>query len=814
MAEEFYATGAKNKERRVDIVLGPPGSGKSSRMVEPLQEQHGSMVVDSDLIKPRLPEYKGGRFAGAVHQESSDIADRIVNRGMDNGDNLVLPLVGKNTKRIANIVKELKDEGYTTHLHLMEISPEEGARRSIKRFEETGRFVDPKRALEVGLNPRKTFDTLKSEVESYEAFSNEVPRGQAPRLLETSTPGRSSGGRNLESTDKAAAGAGEKAEGIPPDQVVPPTIPPRAGSLPEAQAVEKMYNNADGELSALGKSNLKKIRQAVARATLDVSAEVKKRLLADGGEDGRQAVIRHDLMRGSSAKSELIYTEKAKDIYDDLAKAEEKVLDRIIQSRRTIVVERINPDIKSSGGLGEQPHKAYLQALEIADPARFKKLNARADIYFKAMQSQLADLHKHGLVSNEAFKAITDNGDYSPRRFIQHMDPDRTFDFGGRKVSVADSGIKRLAEGSIQSMENKSRLLLQDVVARTQKRIARNEANKALIDLAEQNPENGIVRVLKKGEDPQKGIEERIQGVRNGETVDLAMPNELARQWVESDPAIDSNLANIVGWLSGAKILRPMATGLNPEFALTNMPRDIAHVWLTTHEYSPHLPVAIPQMAKDFATVAKDAVTRRGSYVDYINEGGGMSFLTHQGRVTSRTKGWATDLQKALGYLGETSEVWTRLALRNRALANGKPPHEATWVARNYLDFAQGGWAIKAVDSGIPYLNASVQATRGSLGRLTRNQASLPGRWLRWVFWPRGSTLPTGSSIPKLGRPYPTGRRSTTSSSLPLCHSLTSRETSGSCTSRWPRINRNACSVLSLKDSRQRLPGIPLMVTR
>jgi len=485
----------------------------------------------------------------------------------------------------------------------------------------------------------------------------------------------------------------------------------------EARAVEKMFNDADAELSALSKPSLKKIRQEVARANLDVSAEIKNRLLKEGGEDGRQAVIRHDLIRGSSAKSERIFTEAAKDIYKDLTKVEETLLNRIIQSRRTIVVDETHPGIKHPRNLGGLEHQSYLNAL---DRTTRTKLNERADKYFATMQAQLSDLHKHGLISDESFKTLSESGDYSPRFFIQHLDPDNTFTFGGKRISVPDSGIKKLDEGSTKSLENNSRMMLQAVVARTQRRIARNEANKALIDLAETDPENGIVRKATSGK-PTKAEEETIRGVKDGKTIDLAMPRELAEQWVESDPAIDSQLANIVGWLSGTKILKPMATGLNPEFALTNMPRDIAHVWLTTHEYSPHLPIAIPEFVADFKATAKDAILRRGSYADYINEGGGMSFLTHQGRVTSKTRGWAAEFQRVLGYMGETSEVWTRLALRNRALTNGKPPHEATWIARNYLDFAQGGWAIKAIDTAIPYLNATVQATR-TVGRSARER--------------------------------------------------------------------------------------------
>jgi hypothetical protein len=73
-------------------------------------------------------------------------------------------------------------------------------------------------------------------------------------------------------------------------------------------------------------------------------------------------------------------------------------------------------------------------------------------------------------------------------------------------------------------------------------------------------------------------------------------------------------------------------------------------------------------------------------------------------------------------WMGETSELWTRLALRNRVLKNqmaetgATNPYEATWKARNYLDFYQGGRVAKAIDQFVPYFNASVQGARG-IGR-------------------------------------------------------------------------------------------------
>jgi len=487
----------------------------------------------------------------------------------------------------------------------------------------------------------------------------------------------------------------------------------------DASATERMYNLADTELQALNDGKIKKAYQKAGRAIWDTSANVKAKLLKETGTLGKEAVIRHDLVRGAGPKVARMISDAANKIYSGLTKAEEITLNRIIQSRRTIAIEKYRPGMKHPAGLGLKEHQAYLDSIP---KKTFMKLNERASNYFAEMDAQLLQLRKAGVISQESYKALLNTGDYSPRHFLQHIDAERTYTFGGKRIAVWDSGIKALDEGSYQVMENNSRALLAQVVTRTQARIFRNQANKALYDLAKEMPDNKVIhlakvaKVTKAGkpvyQKPPAGFE-RLGVMVDGQLKEMLMPNELAREWVQSDPAISRQMANVLGWVTGAKILRPMATGINPEFAIANLPRDIAHAFITTYEYSPHVPIAAGQMARDYAATIKDTLLRRGAWHDYLNEGGGMGFLTHQGRITKKATGSLSKFQDVLGYLGETSEIWTRLALRQRAIRNGKPGYEATHIARNYLDFAQGGWFIKGADSGVPYLNAGIQGTRG-----------------------------------------------------------------------------------------------------
>ncbi|KKK52379.1 hypothetical protein LCGC14_3105510, partial [marine sediment metagenome] len=134
----------------------------------------------------------------------------------------------------------------------------------------------------------------------------------------------------------------------------------------------------------------------------------------------------------------------------------------------------------------------------------------------------------------------------------------------------------------------------------------------------------------------------------------------------------------------------------------------------------------------DLATVFSDAVLRKGRWDRYVEEGGGMEFLSQgQGKMLKKRLGKETALdtiQDVLGYINVTSEILTRLALMERSIrkqgkaegltmemARLRPDivRRAVVVARDYMDFGQGGAYIKALDTGLPYTSAAVQGTRG-----------------------------------------------------------------------------------------------------
>lgn len=226
---------APGQKPRADLVLGVSGAGKSRTFVDPITEQYGSLVIDADDVKKLIPEFNNGNGASAVHEESSQIVGRIFTRAIANGDNFVYPMVGKSRGKVQAIVEELANAGYDVHLRYMDLPAEEGARRAWARYLQGNQgFVDPAYVRAQGTMPRETYDALKTHpgVTDYAAYSNDVPRGTAPRFLEEGTgrgdAGLRAGGDQAglaAAPDPAARGAAPPAAGGPAAGVDDPFAP-------------------------------------------------------------------------------------------------------------------------------------------------------------------------------------------------------------------------------------------------------------------------------------------------------------------------------------------------------------------------------------------------------------------------------------------------------------------------------------------------------------------------------------------------------------------------------------------------------------
>lgn len=181
-----FFEGEVRRDRIIYMVTGPPAAGKST-LSNRLVRQLRAMLLDTDEMKKLLPEHDGGRAAGTVHRESSILMhDRMFKDAVRRGDNIVFPMIGKSRDHVLGAAEDLRTSGYEVHIVLNELPPQEAVRRAYTRFKRTDKYIPEEYILdEVGNAPTSMYgEAVESGLfTSHQRYSNDVPRGQEPRLL-------------------------------------------------------------------------------------------------------------------------------------------------------------------------------------------------------------------------------------------------------------------------------------------------------------------------------------------------------------------------------------------------------------------------------------------------------------------------------------------------------------------------------------------------------------------------------------------------------------------------------------------------------
>ena len=185
IANEVYGSGARVKGGEAWIVTGMPASGKNKAVAEPLMREHGAMLIDSDEIKAKIPEFQGGIGAAAVHEESSSIIQpAIIRQAIANRDNIVMPRVGKSYEGLATDLNLLKSNGYRTHLAYVHVPDQIAMKRAVDRFLRTGRLVSLSYIQSVDSHPKNTFERAKKDglADSYSFYDNSGALGHVRKV--------------------------------------------------------------------------------------------------------------------------------------------------------------------------------------------------------------------------------------------------------------------------------------------------------------------------------------------------------------------------------------------------------------------------------------------------------------------------------------------------------------------------------------------------------------------------------------------------------------------------------------------------------
>lgn len=158
------------KEYKATIVVGLPAAGKSTRIANPLSEEQGAFIMDSDEMKKLIPEYRdtNGGAADAVHKESKNLMESALGEftgGSMKGTNLVIPVIGDDAGKLyKKYIGKLFDAGYDVEIAYKKADARSSANRVVSRAIKDGRFIP--RKVVMGYNDDAVRNAYKTALET------------------------------------------------------------------------------------------------------------------------------------------------------------------------------------------------------------------------------------------------------------------------------------------------------------------------------------------------------------------------------------------------------------------------------------------------------------------------------------------------------------------------------------------------------------------------------------------------------------------------------------------------------------------------
>ncbi len=186
------------------LVIGLPASGKSS-VSEKLADLTGSVYLDADIVKRKLPEFsQDTRGASLVHLESNYILRPSIdfdkcpkynimlncfqNKNEQNNKrlNVVYNMIGDNYEWLLSMIEMVRSKQYTVNLLLIELDRFKCVQRAYRRFKEKGRYLSLPLLFDVyANNPTVSFfkAIAGKKVESYAYIDNDVEVGAPKKVI-------------------------------------------------------------------------------------------------------------------------------------------------------------------------------------------------------------------------------------------------------------------------------------------------------------------------------------------------------------------------------------------------------------------------------------------------------------------------------------------------------------------------------------------------------------------------------------------------------------------------------------------------------
>ena len=156
--ESFFDEVESVEMSEILIVGGLPGAGKSTSVNMMKKESNNMVVIDPDIIKPKLMENfdeENSKHVLAAHEESSWLAKRLFAEARQRNVNIVYDGMFSNTEKFRKIMNDALEDDYKTSLIFVHGGAESWRRNTLLR----PRALTPKIYKE-GLKGYKTLQEL------------------------------------------------------------------------------------------------------------------------------------------------------------------------------------------------------------------------------------------------------------------------------------------------------------------------------------------------------------------------------------------------------------------------------------------------------------------------------------------------------------------------------------------------------------------------------------------------------------------------------------------------------------------------------
>ncbi len=152
------------KDYKLTVIVGLPASGKSTTIANPLSEEQGAFIFDSDEIKKLIDGFDSGKNADGVHRESKDLLMRATTAfisGKMKGTNIVFPIIGDKAGKTMRKLQPFIDAGYEVEIAYKKADTRESMNRVISRAIKDGRYIPRNTVMEYSNeNIEKAYDEL------------------------------------------------------------------------------------------------------------------------------------------------------------------------------------------------------------------------------------------------------------------------------------------------------------------------------------------------------------------------------------------------------------------------------------------------------------------------------------------------------------------------------------------------------------------------------------------------------------------------------------------------------------------------------